>query len=89
MVSFIARGEFLPKEKIMNKVLPLLKIQNSNDKTIMFTRFLIFILVGVTIIATLVTLLVFMCRNRDSRLARAFVNVKDKIFWNIILRTII
>ena len=89
MVSFIARGEFLPKEKIMNKVLPLLKIQKSNDKTIMFTRFLIFILVGVTIIATLVTLLVFMCRNRDSRLARAFVNVKDKIFWNIILRTII
>ena len=73
----------------MNKVLPLLKIQKSNDKTIMFTRFLIFILVGVTIIATLVTLLVFMCRNRDSRLARAFVNVKDKIFWNIILRTII
>lgn len=89
MVSFIARGEFLPKEKIMNKVLPLLKIPKSNDKTIMFTRFLIFILVGVAIIATIMTLLVFICRNRDSRLARAFVNVKDKIFWNIILRTII
>ncbi len=89
MVSFIARGEFLPKEKIMNKVLPLLKIPKSNDKTILFTRFLILILVGVAIVATLVTLLVFLCRNRDSRLARAFVNVKDKIFWNIILRTII
>jgi hypothetical protein len=89
MVSFIARGEFLPKEKIMNKVLPLLKIPKSNDKTILFTRFLIFILVGVAIVATLVTLLVFLCRNRDSRLARAFVNIKDKIFWNIILRSII
>jgi hypothetical protein len=89
MVSFIARGEFLPKEKIMNKVLPLLKIPKSNDKTILFTRFLILILVGVAIVATLVTLLVFLCRNRDSRLARAFVNIKDKIFWNIILRSII
>jgi hypothetical protein len=89
MVSFIARGEFLPKEKIMNKVLPLLKIPKSNDKTILFTRFLILIVVGVAIVATLVTLLVFLCRNRDSRLARAFVNIKDKIFWNIILRSII
>ena len=88
-VSFISRGEFIPKEKIMNKVLALVRIAKSNDKIVMFTRFLIMILVSVIILAALVSLLVYLCRNRESRIARALVNVKDKIFWNIILRTVV
>jgi hypothetical protein len=88
-VSYISRGEFIPKEKIINKVLALVRIAKSNDKIVMFTRFLIVILVSVIIMAALVSLLVCLFRNRESRIARALVNLKDKIFWNIILRTVI
>jgi hypothetical protein len=88
-IKFIARGEFIPKDKILNKVLPLFRIPQSNDKSIMFTRFLIIILVGVTVVAIVVGLLVYLCRNKNTRLSRELNNVKDKIFWNIIIRTII
>jgi hypothetical protein len=88
-IKFIARGEFIPKDKILNKVLPLFRIPQSNDKSIMFTRFLIIILVGVAVVAIVVGLLVYLCRNKNTRLSRELNNVKDKIFWNIIIRTII
>ena len=89
LTCYVARGEFIPKEKILNYTLALLRIPKSNDKSVIFTRFLIIILATVAIVAALVSLLVYACQKRKSRLARELVNFKDKIFWNTILRTII
>lgn len=88
-VQFIARGEFIPKDKIMNKLMNLLHIAKSEDKATNFTRFLIAILVGLIVVAMLVSLLVFLCRNKESRLAKTLIGIKDQIFWNTILRTVI
>jgi hypothetical protein len=55
----------------------------------MFTRFLIIILVGIAIVSIIIGILVFLCRNRNNKLSGSLIYVKDKIFWNIILRTII
>ena len=89
LTCYVARGEFIPKERILNYTLALLRIPKSNDKSVIFTRFLIIIFVTVITVAALVSLLVYACRKRNSRLARELVNVKNNIFWNPILRTII
>jgi len=62
-VAFIARGEFIPKEKIMNKVLAIFHIKETSDKQQVFTRFLIIIVVGVVIIGILVVALIFILRH--------------------------
>lgn len=86
-VAFIARGDFIPKNKIINIVLKMIgKPGNHADNNDSFTRFLIFIIVCIVIMSALIVILAFILKKYPSKL-KGFVDlIWHQLFWNTFLR---
>ena len=87
-VAFIARGNFIPKAKIINFFFKLIGIKtNDTDNENSFTRFLLIIIIGVVVMAVLIAMLAFILNKYPkSRLKGYVVMMVHKLFWNTFLR---
>lgn len=86
-VAFIAKGDFIPKEKIINFILKLIGLKtDATDETNSFTRLLIIIIVGVSIMAVLIVMLAFISKKYPSRIKGYVDMMMHKLFWNTFLR---
>jgi hypothetical protein len=86
-VAFIARGDFIPKEKIINTVFKMIgknHYHTENDDS--FTRFLIIIIVGIVILAALVVILALILKKYPSKFKGFVDSIMHQLFWNTFLR---
>jgi hypothetical protein len=62
------------------------KPKSTEDKQALQTRFLIILLVGLSIITIAVMGLIFACKSCSARIVRLCQQIKQQIFWNAIIR---
>ena len=67
--AYIARGEFLPKEQLINWITEILGFDKDTklDKQTVQTRLLLFILALISVISILVVILVIACKRYNNR----------------------
>ena len=73
-VAFIARGNFIPKAKIINIFLKLIGIKTDDtDNSNSFTRFLIIIIIGVVVLAVLIVMLALILKKYPKSRLKGYV----------------
>jgi hypothetical protein len=91
-IAYIANGDFIPKEKMINWILKKLRIpltesnisaKHSED---IKKRFLIIILFCIIILAIIIGVLAIICRRCQTKAAEYALQLKQKLFWNPFIR---
>ena len=82
--SFFARGDWIPKQQILGKM--HLAGKTSDDKQGLQNRFLILILAVIAVFTLLAMLMVYVCRRYSAKIVHFCQRMKQKIFWNTVIR---
>ena len=85
-VEYLIRLEFIPKEKILNRIMELVKLKQTEDKQKLYTVLLITVAAAVVLLSLFVVLLVVLFQ-KSTTVQYYVMYIKRMIFWNTFLRT--